>query len=1243
MRIAIDMQGLQSESRFRGIGRYTRAIVKSLIKLASGKNHEIILIGNGAFSVKEIVDEFTPLVGRQAIKFWYPAGPCAFEKTENHHNNANAKIIREAFFKSHKPDVIYIPAMFEGYQDNSVLSVNVFDNVTPVVTTLYDLIPLHNPSQYLDSNPNYKNFYLEKISYLQDCKKLLAISEFSKAEGEQYFNEKVGGIINVSTACDEIFRVAEYSQEDNDKVRRKFKLTKPFIMYSGGADERKNLPALIKALSELTTELRQSYDFVLAGKLSDFDIDNLKHHARKYKLEHMSMILTGYVSDEELVHLYNICKLFVFPSWHEGFGLPALEALACGTVVIGAGNTSLPEVIGAEEALFDPYNVTEIREKIEAVLTDESLYQSLKVKGLSRAQAFSWEKSAELALAAIEDVVEDEKSTLRESVSPHKKKLAFFTPLSPARSGISLYSEELLPELSKFYDIDVIIDDSHSHINGHESYSTITGKDFLNAASSYERVVYQMGNSVFHDYMHEILEIYPGIVCMHDFYLSNYFRYKETLPSFELIWSEQLLSSHGYNALIKRAELNDDEKVMYQYPSNFNVLNNAIAIIVHSDYSRKLAKQWYPNSRVLDWERIPLLRAQPLSLDKHQFKNELSLSEDTILICSFGILDSSKLNHMLIEALGKLKEDLITKIKMVFVGELGGSYKNTIESLIKKYNLDTVVEITGWASDSLYRQYLVAADIGIQLRALSRGETSAAVLDCMNYGLATIVNANGSMAELPDEQVIKISDEFAVEELISAITQLCENNKFRKKLGDSAHNYISHHHSPEMCAKLFFSHIEAAYSKVPIAVNDIINELNIDDSECEQYANLLAANFPKDKSSRRLFFDVSLIKDSTLWTGIERVTRALLIELIKLSDNNYFSLVPVYMSKESGGYTLREANSFMKKLYPEIAPFVGHDRCVDLFPDDVYFSSELACDLVLDAQKSGFYDHLMKNNVNITFMIHDILPVTKNHFFPPGSNENFSLWLNAIINYSDKIICVTNAVVSEVKKYIEDKELSNPRLKLEYSHHGADISSTIPSDGIHSKDANKVELIKQNLSFLMVGTLEPRKGHLQAIQAFDELWESGNESYLIIVGKEGWKGLPDEARRTIPEIVNKIKNHPLLNIKLFWFDNASDELLSQLYKNSDCLLYPSEDEGFGLPLIEASQHSKPIISRDIPVLREVAGEGAFYFESSRPEALVRAIEEWIELFNNNAHPDSAKISWLNWAQSAENLVKKLFE
>lgn len=1243
MRIAIDLQGLQSESRYRGIGRYSRAITKALVKLAKQKNYEVVLIGNGGFPVKDLIDEFSPLVGRDFVKFWLPPGPCAFEKVDNHKNNYNAKVIREAFFKSQKPDVIYVPAMFEGYQDDSVLSVHEFDLSTPVVTTLYDLIPLHNAAQYLDPNPNYKKFYLEKIAYLKACKKLLSISEFSKSEGEEFFSDKSKDIINISTACDDIFQMVDLSAQQIDSLKTKFNIAKPFIMYSGGADERKNLPALIKALSLLPSELRQTYDFVIAGKLSDFDKQNLEHHVKKNKLEHMSLIITGYVSDEELVSLYNICKLFVFPSWHEGFGLPALEALACGAVVIGAGNTSLPEVIGIEEALFDPFSIPDITHKILKVLTDESLYLNLKEKGLTRAHAFSWEKSAEVALDALEQVVQDKIKIKQDaSVNSSKKKLAFFTPLSPARSGIALYSEELLFALTHFYDIDVVIDRNQSDDKDDTAYRTIGVDEFFKRADSYDRLIYQMGNSVFHDYMHEILQIYPGVVCMHDFYLSNYFRYKETLPEFENIWSEQLLSSHGYGSLIKRATIKNDEKLMYEYPSNFNVLSSATAVIVHSDHARQLAKQWYESSGSLDWERIPLLRNPPISQDKKLARTDLNISDDTILICSFGILDSSKLNHLLIEALGVSFANKKSNIKMVFVGELGGDYKNTIEALVSEFSLDDVVHITGWASNELYRQYLIAADIAVQLRSLSRGETSAAVLDCMNYSLATIVNANGSMAELPNDKVLKLVDEFEISALVEAIDKLCFDKAYRDNLGSLAYNYIAEEHSPFKSAESCYIHIEAAYQKAGLAVNDVISKLQINEEDSNLYGSLITSNFPRLKSSKRVLFDVTLIRDSELWTGIERVTRALLIELIKLSGTK-FNVVPVYLSQKHGRYSLYEANCFMATLYPETAPYLSEDRLVDLNGKDVYFSSELACDLVINAQKEGFYDELLKRNVEITFMIHDILPVTKSEFFPPGSNNNFSFWLNTVLQYSDKVICVTDAVVNEVKKYISQHGVSNPRLSLDFSHHGADISSTIPTGGIQASESYLVESIKKNLSFLMVGTIEPRKGHLQAIAAFDRLWAKGNESHLVIVGKEGWKGLPESDRRTIPEIVKTIKKHPQYNEKLFWFDNASDELLSELYQNADCLLYPSEDEGFGLPLIEASQHQKPLISRDIPVLREVAGEGAYYFESNQPEALATAVEDWIELYKNNAHPSSAAIKWLNWASSAKNLVTKLFD
>jgi glycosyltransferase involved in cell wall biosynthesis len=124
----------------------------------------------------------------------------------------------------------------------------------------------------------------------------------------------------------------------------------------------------------------------------------------------------------------------------------------------------------------------------------------------------------------------------------------------------------------------------------------------------------------------------------------------------------------------------------------------------------------------------------------------------------------------------------------------------------------------------------------------------------------------------------------------------------------------------------------------------------------------------------------------------------------------------------------------------------------------------------------------------------------------------------------------------------------------------------------------------------MVGTLEPRKGHQQALAACEQLWADGVDANQVIVGKQGWM---------VEALVERMTHHAELNRRLFWLDGISDEFLEQVYAASACLIAASYGEGFGLPLIEAAQHKLPIVARDIPVFREVAGSHAHYFSERR--------------------------------------------
>jgi glycosyltransferase involved in cell wall biosynthesis len=123
-------------------------------------------------------------------------------------------------------------------------------------------------------------------------------------------------------------------------------------------------------------------------------------------------------------------------------------------------------------------------------------------------------------------------------------------------------------------------------------------------------------------------------------------------------------------------------------------------------------------------------------------------------------------------------------------------------------------------------------------------------------------------------------------------------------------------------------------------------------------------------------------------------------------------------------------------------------------------------------------------------------------------------------------------------------------------------------------------MLQQRISFLMVGTIEPRKGHNQILETFEILWKDGLDLRLVFVGKQGWM---------VDQLIKKIQTHSELNKKLYWFQEASDNLLSRMYSTCSCLIAASYAEGFGLPLVEAAQYKLPLLVRDIPVFLEIAG------------------------------------------------------
>jgi glycosyltransferase involved in cell wall biosynthesis len=1138
--------------------------------------------------------------------------------------------LREAFLASLRPDIVLVTSLFEGLVDDTVTSIGVFSASIPTAVILYDLIPLRHPHPYLE-NPEIKNWYMRKIDHLRRADLWLAISESSRREGADYLGLPGKMVVNVSAAADDHFRKIFIPLEDERRLSQKYGLSRPFLMYAGGIDYRKNMEGLISAFAHLPEDIRRTHQLAVVCSINLESRRSLDNLVQQLGLKADEVIFTGFVPEDDLVALYNLCKLFVFPSWHEGFGLPALEAMRCGAPVIASNTSSLPEVIGREDAMFDPFSEDAITAKISEVLTDNAFRKDLIRHSEEQSKKFSWDESAKRAIASFERFHGERQQKCKTIQLPARRlKLAYVSPLPPERSGIADYSAELLPELSRYYDIEVIVaplEVSDTWIKACLPIRTIEW--FIRHANRYDRVLYHFGNSPFHQHMFDLLDRFPGVVVIHDFFLGNVKEHMDRNGDVPGSWARELYKSHGYKAVGERFHVQDTD-VIFKYPCNFSVLQQAVGVIVHSTYVVRLAQEWYDRSLSVDWAVINLCRAPAREADRIAVRKKLGLAPGDFVICSFGIIGTIKQNHNLLRAWlsSNLAQD--SHSQLIFVGENhGGDYGRKLQDTISQSGLGDRIRITGWVDSDTYHQYLAAADMAVQLRTHSRGGTSASILDCMNYGLPTIVNANGSIADLPQDALLMLPNEFENGELIKAIEILWADAERRQKLGDRAREAILNYYAPRTCSEQYAKAIENFYACAQTGRRTLIDMLagseNIpaDERSIMALATAIATNLPFKASAHQLLVDVSEIVQRDAGTGIQRVTRSILKELLNNPPMGY-RVEPIYATTDNIGY--RYAREFTLRFL-DCPEDCLTDDLIEAYPGDIFLGLDLQHNVV--SEQLCYLESLHNHGIYVYFVVYDLLPILLPHSFQEEAETRHAKWLCDIVRF-DGALCISRAVADELTEWLKT---SGPKrlqsFKIGYFHLGADVENSMPSHGLPDDALQVLAKLAERPSFLMVGTVEPRKGHEQTLAVFERFWAEGLDVNLVIVGKRGWK---------VERLVDILCQHPEKDKRLFWLEGISDEYLERVYTNSTCLIAASEGEGFGLPLIEAAQHKLPIIARDIPIFREVAGEHAFYFSGKESADLAGAIKEWLVLYKSDRHPRSDEMPWLTWKQSTNKLL-----
>lgn len=393
MKIGVDLRPLQEYSRFRGIGKVTYELVKALVNEFPHNQYFLYVYSDVNFA--------------QAPEFVKKGRIIGFDKSVKHYvvESLISKITGKKLVIKEKLDI------FLGTDPNKQLPQGDFRKVV----IFYDIIPLLFIQHYLKIPTGFvsvnllkiiklvrylfaKRFMIENLKTAAQSDRILAISETTKRDIVDYFNIDPNKVQVMYLAADKVFRKIKVL--DQKFFSDKYNIKRPFILYIGGLDYRKNVLGLVKAFNFLVKDNKLDYNLVIIGK--DVSRKNMPEvlEIRKF-IEAEDLLskvkLIDFVENDDLIKFYNLAQIFVLPSFYEGYGLPVLEAMRCGTPVACSNISALLEVAGDAVVYFDPNDSKDMAKKINLLIEDQDLKDTLRNRGILRAKKFSWTKAAIVA------------------------------------------------------------------------------------------------------------------------------------------------------------------------------------------------------------------------------------------------------------------------------------------------------------------------------------------------------------------------------------------------------------------------------------------------------------------------------------------------------------------------------------------------------------------------------------------------------------------------------------------------------------------------------------------------------------------------------------------------------------------------------------------------------------------------------------------------------------------------------
>lgn len=348
-------------------------------------------------------------------------------------------------------------------------------------------------------------------------------------------------------------------------------------------------------------------------------------------------------------------------------------------------------------------------------------------------------------------------------------------------------------------------------------------------------------------------------------------------------------------------------------------------------------------------------------------------------------------------------------------------------------------------------------------------------------------------------------------------------------------------------------------------------------------------------------------------TGIQRLVKSLWTRLP--AQNHSINFVPLYATRKKKYAISHYPNANIKKR-----------NYVHLKTGDLFFGLDWSADQIIQHQAQLFEWKMC--GTKMVFILNDILALQHPDWFTKKNSQKLKAWLKVVAVCADEIICVSQTVKGQIEQWLLEHGIAD--LPCSSIQLGGEIAGRNLSEKLRDHFQS---IYLKHTYLLKVSTIEPRKGHLCLIQAFEALYKQYPDfpHQLYLVGRYGWKS---------DDTIHYLKQSPFYGKRIFWFDDINDVELNQLYQSASGVINASYGEGFGLPLMEAIYHKKPLLVRDIAVFREVSSNQATYFQNDAPYRLAQTIFTWAKDLTSESQQIIPVNSWDDAAKNIINIMEK---